>query len=393
MHNFTHYTPTKVVFGKDTQFQTASEIKEFGGSKVFVVYGGGSVVRSGLLDAITNNLQENGLDYQVKGGVHPNPRLSFAREAVKESIEFGTDFVLAVGGGSVIDTAKAVAHGTANPDVDIWEFWERKKTLTRSLPVGVVLTISAAGSEMSNSAVLTNTEIGRKRGLSTDLNRPKFAIMNPELTYTLPKYQIGCGVVDIMMHTLDRYFTHTKGNRLTDEIAESVLRTVIDSGKVAIKEPADYDAMSEIMWCGSISHNGMTGLGAETDFAPHQLGHELSAMFDVAHGASLSAIWGSWAMYSYKEEPARFARYGEKVWGITADTEEEAAVKAIEATVDYFQSLDMPVNFTTLGIGVQSAEVLEKLADSCSYDRGRTIGSFRVCDRDDILEIYKMANC
>lgn len=393
MQNFTHYTPTKVVFGKNTQYETAREVKNFGGSKVFVIYGGGSVVRSGLLETVTNNLKENGLEYKIKGGVQPNPRLSFAREAVKESIEFGTDFVLAIGGGSVIDTAKAVAHGTANPNIDIWKFWAREETLKKSLPVGVVLTISAAGSETSDSAVLTNTDIGRKRGLSTELNRPKFAIMNPELTYTLPKYQIGCGVVDIMMHTLDRYFTHTQGNQLTDEIAEALLRTVITHGRTAIAEPDNYEAMSEIMWCGSISHNGMTGLGAVTDFAPHQLGHELSAMFDVAHGASLSAIWGAWAMYSYKEEPERFVRYAEKVWGITADTDEEAAVKGIKATVSYFKSLDMPVCFSDLEIGVQTEEVLEKLADSCSFNRGRTIGSFRVCDRDDILEIYKMANC
>ena len=393
MLNFTHYTPTKVVFGKDTQQQTAMEIKKFGGSRVFVIYGGGSVVRSGLLDEVKKNLEDNGLEYQVKGGVEPNPRLSFAREAVQESIAFGTDFVLAVGGGSVIDTAKAVAHGTANPDIDIWKFWAREERLVKSLPVGVVLTISAAGSETSDSAVLTNTEIGRKRGLSTDLNRPKFAIMNPELTYTLPKYQVGCGVVDIMMHTLDRYFTHTKGNQLTDEIAEALLRTVIAHGRTAIADSTDYEAMSEIMWCGSISHNGMTGLGAVTDFAPHQLGHELSAMFDVAHGASLSAIWGSWARYSYMEEPERFARYADKVWGIKEEDPAVAALKGIEATEAYFVSLDMHVNFTTLGIGVQDDAMLEKLADSCSYDRGRTIGSFRVCDRDDILEIYKMANC
>lgn len=393
MLNFTYFTPTKVIFGKQTQLQTASEIKKLGGSKVFVIYGGGSVVKSGLLAQITKNLEENGLEYITKGGVKPNPRLNFAREAVLESITFGTDFVLAVGGGSVIDTAKAVAHGTANPDIDIWKFWDRSENLTKSLPVGVVLTISAAGSEMSDSAVLTNTEIGRKRGLSTDLNRPKFAIMNPELTYTLPKYQIGCGIVDIMMHTLDRYFTHTKGNQMTDEISEALLRTVIQNGKVAIKDPTNYEAMSEIMWAGSISHNGMTGLGAVTDFAPHQLGHELSAMFDVAHGASLSTIWGAWATYSYIEEPSRFARYAKKVWGITAQDDEQAAKKAIQATVDYFVSLDMPVKFSDLDIGVQSEDILEKLADSCSYDRGRTIGSFRVCDRDDILEIYKLANC
>ena len=227
MHGFTQYTPTRIIFGKETQKQAGELAKSLKASKVFVVYGGGSVVRSGLLDEVTASLEEAGLEYMTVGGVKPNPRLSFAREAVKKSIEFGTDFVLAVGGGSVIDTSKAVAHGTANPDTDIWEFWSKKQTVKKSLPVGVVLTLAAAGSETSDSAVLTNEETKIKRGLSTDFNRPAFAIMNPELTYTLPKYQVGCGIVDIMMHTLDRYFTQTENNELTDEIAEGLLRTVI----------------------------------------------------------------------------------------------------------------------------------------------------------------------
>ena len=393
MHHFTHYTPTKVIFGKSTQFQTASAIQEFGGSKVFIVYGGGSVVRSGLLAQITKNLEEHGLEYYVKGGVKPNPRLSFAREAVKESIAFGTDFVLGVGGGSVLDTAKAIAHGTANPEIDIWRFWSKELPIEKSLPIGADLTISAAGSETSDSAVLTNTETGRKCGTTTDLNRPKFAIMNPELTYTLPIYQIGCGICDIMMHTLDRYFTPTKGNQLTDEIAEGLLRTVIANGRTAMQHPSDYDAMSEIMWAGSLSHNGLTGLGAEKDFAVHQLGHELSAMFDIAHGATLTAVWSAWAHYVYEEHPERFAQYARKVWGIREEEDEKAALAGIEATVDYFRSLDMPVKFSDLAIGIQPVEVLERLADSCSYHRSRTIGSFKKCDRDAIFEIYKMANC
>lgn len=289
MHSFTQYTPTRIVFGKETEKQTGQLAKQCGASRVFVVYGGGSVVRSGLLDRVTASLEEAGLTYKALGGVKPNPRLSFARQAVEMSKEFGSDFVLAVGGGSVIDTAKAVAHGTANPDTDIWDFWSRKKTVEKSMPVGVVLTLAAAGSETSDSAVLTNEETQIKRGLSTDFNRPAFAVMNPELTYTLPKYQVGCGIVDIMMHTLDRYFTPTENNELTDEIAEGLLRTVIRNGAAAIKDSHDYNAMSEIMWAGSLSHNGLTGLGAEKDFAVHQLGHELSAKFDIAHGASLSA--------------------------------------------------------------------------------------------------------
>ena len=314
---FTFYSPTKVIFGKDAELNAAKEIKEFGGTKVIIVYGGGSVVRSGLLERITKQLDDEGIPYTTLGGVKPNPRLSLAREGVKQAIENGVDFVLAVGGGSVIDTAKAIAHGTANPEIDIWSFWTREAVLEKSLPVGVVLTLSAAGSETSNSAVITNDETHNKRGLATDFNRPRFALMNPELTYSLPKYQIMCGIVDIMMHTMDRYFTSDLGNELTDEIAESLLRVMIKNGPVALENPRDYHAMSEIMWCGSLSHNGLTGLGGKQDFATHALGHELSGKFDVAHGASLSTMWGSWARYCFPQNPERFAQFGRKVWGIT----------------------------------------------------------------------------
>lgn len=393
MHAFTQYTPTRIVFGRETEKQTGQLAKQCGASRVFVVYGGGSVVRSGLLERIEASLKEAGLEYRTLGGVKPNPRLSFARQAVEMSKEFGSDFVLAAGGGSVIDTAKAVAHGTANPDTDIWDFWSRKKTVEKSLPVGVVLTLAAAGSETSDSAVLTNEETQIKRGLSTDFNRPEFAVMNPELTYTLPKYQVGCGIVDIMMHTLDRYFTQTENNEMTDEIAEGLLRTVVRNGAVAIKDSHDYNAMSEIMWAGSLSHNGLTGLGAEKDFAVHQLGHELSAKFDIAHGASLSTVWEAWAQYVYQAKPQRFARYAEKVWGICEEDCDKAAREAIEKTVAYFRSLDMPTCFSEAEeIGLKTEEELKALADGCSYGGSRSIGSFKVCDKDDIFEIYKLAN-
>lgn len=393
MHSFTQYTPTRIVFGKETEKQVGNLAKQQGASKVFVVYGGGSVIKSGLLDRVTASLQEAGLAFTTVGGVKPNPRLSFAREAVEKSKEFGADFILAVGGGSVIDTAKAVAHGTANPETDLWEFWSRKKTVEKSLPVGVVLTLAAAGSETSDSAVLTNEETKVKRGLSTDWNRPAFAIMNPELTYTLPKYQVGCGIVDIMMHTLDRYFTQTENNEITDEIAEGLLRTVIRNGAVAIKDSYDYNAMSEIMWAGSLSHNGLTGLGAEKDFAVHQLGHELSAKFDIAHGASLSAVWGAWATYVYDAKPERFAQYASKVWGIKETDPIKAAQEGIRKTVAYFKSLDMPTGFGEAEeIGFKTEEELQKMADGCSYGGTRTIGSFKVCDKKDIYEIYKLAN-
>ena len=235
MQSFSYYCPTKVLFGKDSEQQVAQQVQEFGGSRVFVVYGGGSVVRSGLLGRVQSALDGANLPCRMLGGVQPNPRLGLARQGVQEALSFGADFILAVGGGSVIDTAKAIAHGVAEPSVDIWDYWEGARTVQKSLPVGVILTISAAGSEMSDSSVLTNEGTGVKRGLSTPFNRPRFAVMNPELTYTLPAYQVACGIVDIMMHTLDRYFTPTKGNQLTDAFAEALLRTVIANGRTAMQ--------------------------------------------------------------------------------------------------------------------------------------------------------------
>jgi alcohol dehydrogenase YqhD (iron-dependent ADH family) len=341
-------------------------------------------------------MDEQGLTYELCTGVVPNPLLGFAREAVKKAIAFEADFVLAVGGGSVIDTAKAVADGAANPGTDLWEFWSGKKIVETALPVGVVLTISAAGSETSQSSVLTNEATGSKRGLNSNFHRPRFAVLNPELTYTLPIYQIGCGIADILMHTLDRYFTPTKGNEMTDEIAEGVLRVTFKNGKAAIANPTDYDAASELMWAGSLSHNTLTGLGAATDFCPHQLGHELSAKYDVAHGASLSAVWEAWANYVLNSDTAigRFARYGRNVWGITQGTDEEIARAAIEKTVQYFRDIGMPTRFSEVEeMGVVSDKELNEMADGCTYQGERkTIGSLRVLDRNDIYEVYKLAN-
>ncbi len=392
MQNFVYWAPTEVIFGKDTELQVGASIKKFGGTRILVIYGGKSVRHSGLLNRVEAVLQEENLAYKTLGGVQPNPRLEFARKAVEEAKAFETDFILAVGGGSVIDTAKAVAHGAANPEVDLWDFWLHKEVVEKSLPIGSILTLAAAGSETSSSAVLTNEETGEKRGLSTEFNRPKFAIMNPELTFTLPKDQIIYGVVDIMMHTLDRYFTPTTGNALTDEIAEALLRNVICYGKKAVEDPNDYDAMSELMWCGSLSHNGITGLGAVTDFAPHQLGHELSGKFDVAHGASLSAVWGSWANYCYKENPGRFAHLGKKVWGIDEESVEACAIATIEKTVSFFKAIGAPTSITELRIGLQEEEDLRDLARRCSFYGTRTIGSFKVLDEEDIYNIYKSAN-
>lgn len=393
MQSFQYYIKTDVVFGEGSVCRTAELVKKHGGSRVLVVYGGGSAKRSGLLDRVFALLDEALLPYDSIGGVQPNPRVELAREGVKRAVEFRADLILAVGGGSVIDTAKAIAHGAANPETDIWEFWKRREVLTRSTPVGVILTIPAAGSETSDSAVLTNEQECEKRGLNTDLNRPAFAILDPKLAMTLPPRQVSCGVTDILMHTLDRYFTPADDNELTDALAEALLRVVIRNGPKVVENENDLHAMSEIMWCGSVSHNGLTGLGAPREFTTHQLGHALSEKFDAIHGETLSAMWGSWARYVWETKPARFARFARNVWDVDDVDADEAAMLGIEATENFFRSLHMPVSLGELkDVGMQSEEGLQELALRCSYQKTRTIGSFRVLGYDDMLEIYRLAN-
>ena len=393
MQSFQYYIKTDVVFGEGSVSRAAELVKKHGGSRVLVVYGGGSAKRSGLLDRVFALLDEALIPYDSIGGVQPNPRVELAREGVKRAVEFRADLILAVGGGSVIDTAKAIAHGAATPETDIWEFWKRREVLTRSTPVGVILTIPAAGSETSDSAVLTNEQEQEKRGLNTDLNRPAFAILDPKLAMTLPTRQLSCGVTDILMHTLDRYFTPADDNELTDALAEALLRVVIRNGPQVVENENDLHAMSEIMWCGSVSHNGLTGLGAPREFTTHQLGHALSEKFDAIHGESLSAMWGSWARYVWETKPARFARFARNVWDVDDVDADEAAMLGIEATENFFRSLHMPVSLGELkGVGVQSEEGLQELALRCSYQKTRTIGSFRVLGYDDMLEIYRLAN-
>lgn len=392
MHAFTYHCPTEIVFGKDTQLQLAEQIRKYGGSRALLVYGSGSIERSGLLNQLCELLSENQIPYELFGGVRANPTLEHAREGVKLALKSGADFVIGAGGGSVIDTAKAIAIGAANAPTDIWEFWTREKTPHRALPVGAVLTISAAGSESSDSAVLTNLATGEKRGLGTELNRPRFAIMNPELTMTLPPYQVACGVTDIMMHTMDRYFNPYE-NELTDAIAEALLRTVIAKGRIAVQDPKDYDSMSELMWAGSLSHNGLTGLGGVKDFAVHQLGHELSAMFDTAHGASLATVWGAWAKAVYRTKPSRFARFARNVWGVTEADEEKAALEGMKKTVAFFRSIGMPTSMEeNKDIGLQDDVTLHDLAYRCTYHRTRSIGAFRVLGDEEIYQIYKAAD-
>ena len=398
MQSFVFHTPTEISFGKGEEEKSGQLVKKYGGTKAIVVYGGGSVVKSGLLDRITTALEAEGIKYTMFGGVQPNPLLSHARDGVKTAVDFGADFVLAVGGGSVIDTAKAIAHGAKNPDIDIWKFWKRLETVEKSLPVGVVLTISAAGSETSNSAVLTDADTGEKRGLGTEFNRPRFAIMNPELTYTVPKYHLAAGITDIMMHTMDRYFTQEAGeNEFTDGVAAALLRTVIKNAPILLADPSNYDAASEIMWCGSVSHNGMTGLGRPMDFSVHALSHELSGKFDTSHGASLATMWGSWAEYAIDTKPSRFAKYARSIWRSRGERmsgmDEGALAKlGIEKTVEFFKSIAMPTCFSELGIGIQSDTVIDEMADSCVFYGGRVVGNFKPLIKDDVAKIYKMAN-
>ena len=393
MRNFTYHVPTEVIFGLEASSRAAELVKKYGGERVLVVYGGGSAVKSGLLDRICGQLKDAGIAYETLGGVHPNPRVSFAREAIQKAIAFHADLILAVGGGSVIDTAKAIAHGATNPGRDIWkDIWLNPSSLQKSMPVGVVLTIPAAGSETSDSAVLTDEESGVKRGLTTQLNRPAFAVLDPTLAVTLPAYQLGCGVTDIMMHTLDRYFNAYTDNETSDEFAEALLRVVILNGLSVVKDARDLHAMSEIMWCGSLSHNGITGLGGKKDFAPHQLSQALSGMFDKAHGACLAAVWASWARYVYKSNPDRFARFAKKVWDIDETfSKEEAALAGIAATESYFQALGMPAGLPAL-IGRQDEATLDALARLCSFQGTRTVGSFQVLDEQDMRAIFAAAN-
>ena len=391
MNNFTYYTPTKVVFGKDTENQVGDMVKAQMCKKVLLHYGTGSVKRTGLLDRIKKSLDEAKINYIELGGAVPNPRLSLVYKGIELAKKEGVDFILAVGGGSAIDSAKAIGYGVAN-EGDVWDFYDRKRTPQACLPIGVVLTIAATGSEMSDSSVITKDEGGIKRGCNSDLCRPVFAIMNPELTMTLHDYQTSCGCTDILMHTMERYFT-SKGNmEITDSIAEGLMRTVILNAKILAKDPKNYDARAEVMWAGSLSHNGLTGCGnGGNDFATHGLEHEIGGMFDVAHGAGLAALWGSWARYVYKDCLPRFYRFAIKVMNVPDNgSKEEIALKGIEKTEEFFREINMPTSMSELGIH-PTDEQLKELAHRCSIAAGGSKGAAKVLHEADMLAIYKMA--
>ena len=384
MQNFQYFAPTKVVFGRGTESQAGELVKEQGATKVLIHYGGGSVVRSGLLDRVEASLKEAGIPYVKLGGVKPNPRLSLAREGIELCRKEKVDFLLAVGGGSVIDSTKCIGYGLAN-EGDVWDFYDRKRQATGCMPLGAILTIAAAGSEMSDSSVITKEEGWIKRGYSSDYCRCRFAIMNPELTMTLPPYQTSSGCVDIMMHTMERYFTTEPDTMLVDQMAEGLLRTVMANALILVKDPENYSARAQVMWASSLSHNGLLGCGMKQDWASHQLEHELSAKYDVAHGAGLAAVWGSWARYVIDEKPERFAQFAVEVMGVPGNCSDpkETGLRGIEAMERFFHDINMPANIHELGQDI-SEEDIQEMAHKCSFFGKRTIGGFRVLDEKDI---------
>lgn len=390
MNDFTFYAPTKIVFGKDTENQVGQLCKEQGATKVLVHFGGQSAKKSGLLDRVCASLDAAGIPYVTLGGVVPNPRLSLVYQGIELCKKEGVDFLLPVGGGSVIDSAKAIAYGIAN-DFDVWDLYDHKHTATACAPIGAVLTIAAAGSEMSDSSVITKEEGGIKRGYNSDLCRCKFAVMNPELTCTLPAYQTACGAADIMMHVMERYFVNQDTMDLTDGLAETLIRTVMENAQLLMKDPYNYKARAEVMWASSLAHNGLMNCGGPRgDWACHQIEHELGGMFDVAHGAGLAAVWGSWARYVYQDKPERFAQFAHRIFGIPCQGDpKETALKGIEAMEAFYQSIGMPVNVHQLGFDLTEEQIVT-LAEKCCFG-GRTIGQFRILRQEDIREIYRMA--
>ncbi len=385
MENFVYYAPTKVFFGKDTHKDVGKIISDYGYDTIMMQYGMGSIKKSGLYTQIMTSLNKYGIKVIEMGGVEPNPKLSFVRDAIKVAKENKVQMILAVGGGSVLDSSKYTAAGAVS-DCDVWDFPTRKSTPKDALPVGCILTIAAAGSEMSSSAVITNTELNMKRGYNSDFNRCLFAICNPELTYSVSKYQTACGVVDIMAHTMERYFTPYPATDLTDRISESILKCVIQAGTTLITEPCDYNARANMMWASSLSHNGLTGCGREDALPVHQLEYALSGEFDeIAHGAGLAVLFPAWAKYVYKNDILRFAQFARRVWDVTESDDQKAAQLGIDKMAQYFVSLGMPQRLSNFGIG---RDCIKRLADLCTFNKQRSVKCVIDMDYQVIEDIF-----
>ena len=388
MNNFVYYTPTKVFFGKGEELKIGQILAEYGVKKILLHYGKSSIKKSGLYDVIVEKLKEANIEFVELGGVEPNPKLSLVLKGVKIVKREKVDLILAVGGGSVLDSSKAISAG-AKVDFSPWKFSIGEEKVKDRIPVGSILTISAAGSDMSNSCVITNDETKEKRGFSSDFNRPLFSILNPELTYSVNKWQTACGVVDIMMHTLERYFSNGDDKEeLTDNLALGLLKAVYDAGKIVINNPTDYDARATLMWANSLSHNGLTGCGKVYFMAVHQMEHELSGMYDnISHGAGLAILWPQWAMNSYKASPKRFLRLAYEVLGIIpSGNDEKDIIEGISSLKAYFKSLGMPTSLREVNV---EKDKLKDLAWNAMFKGKRVLPDIVTVDYDLALKILE----
>lgn len=389
MKNFIYNTPTKVYFGKGQEDNIGTILKGYNAKKVLLHYGKSSVKKSGLLDKIIKNLKEESIDFLELGGVEPNPKLSLVKEGIKLVKENEINFILAIGGGSVLDSAKLISSGSL-VEHDPWLFSIKEKTPTKHIPLGVILTIAASGSDMSNSCVITNDLTKEKRGFNSEENRPTFAILNPELTYTVSKYQTACGIVDILMHTLERFISIGEETYLTDQISIAVMKAVLKAGKVAIDNPNDYEARAELLWANSLSHNGLTSCGREFLMSVHQLEHEVSGMFDhVAHGAGLAALWPAWATTVYSSAIERFKLLAYEVLEIEPTNNPQNDISmAISKLKDYFKSIGIETSLREFGIKESD---LPALALNVTFNHKRVLKDVMTIDESKALEILKLA--
>ena len=387
-----YYTPTRVLFGKEAETKLGETLKKDGYKRALLHYGGKSATESGLLERVEEDLKKNGIDFVKVGGVVPNPRVTKVREAIEKAKEHGSEIIIALGGGSVVDSAKAIAYGLFNQDGDIWEYYLGERKVKGAFPLAVILTLSATGSEMSASSVISNDDgPGCKRGLNSEWGRPKYAFLNPELTYSVSRYQTASGSADIMMHTLERFFHSGDGLVLTDDLSVALLKTVISYTPVALSEPHDYEARANLMWAGSLSHNGLMNMGADSrgDWACHQMEHELSAKFDVAHGAGLTAIWSSWARYVFPSIVDRLSLLGEKLFSLKGE-KEKVAEETINEMEKFFLSINMPIRISGLGINLTEDDISD-LSYGATFHRKRSIGdSFKLGEKE-ISDIYRLA--
>jgi alcohol dehydrogenase len=393
MQNFEFFARTKIIFGKDTESKAGAETAQYA-KRILLHHSGGHAVKSGLINRIKDSLKNAGVEWVELDGVQPNPRLSLVYKGIDIVKKEKLGLILAVGGGSVIDSSKAIALGADN-EGDVWDFFERKKTAVHAMPVGAVVTIPAAGAESSNSCVITNEQGPWKRGINTECNRPVFAILNPELTYSLPPFQTACGIADMMAHIMERYFTKEPHVELTDELCEGALRAIIRNGRRILSGggatnggESDYNARAEIMWAGSLAHNNIFGTGRIGDWASHPISHEISALFDTTHGASLSIIFPAWMRYNIHEDTARFARFAVKVWGVDGAFYdlEQAALEGIFRMKNYFRSIGLPISFADAKIDASRISEMAKRAVKFG-----PVGNFRKLDEKDIEAIYRLA--